>query len=55
MTDLPLTYTHFQIEQRGEGGNVVSLEVTGPLQETLIGLALKYAAASGPCPSCGMW
>lgn len=41
ISDLPLTYTHFQIESQGEGENEVSLEVTGPIQETLIGLALE--------------
>lgn len=41
INSLPLVYAHFQLEQRAESDNVVTLEVTGPLQDTLIGLALE--------------
>ena len=52
----PQAYAHFQLEQRGESDNVVMLEVTGPLQETLIGLALEVRRrlqSSAPAPGRG--
>jgi HAE1 family hydrophobic/amphiphilic exporter-1 len=41
ITALPMSHTYFQVERRGEEENVVALEVSGPLQETIIGLALE--------------
>lgn len=38
---LPLAHVHFQLERRGDSDNAVTLEVSGPDQETLIGLALE--------------
>jgi len=38
---LPLAHVHFQLERRGDSDNAVTLEVSGPHQETLIGLALE--------------
>jgi HAE1 family hydrophobic/amphiphilic exporter-1 len=40
IASLPQTYSHFQLERR-EGDNYVTVEVTGPEQETLISLALE--------------
>jgi HAE1 family hydrophobic/amphiphilic exporter-1 len=34
-------HVHFQLERRGDSDNAVTLEVSGPRQETLIGLALE--------------
>jgi HAE1 family hydrophobic/amphiphilic exporter-1 len=40
IASLPRTFSHFQLE-RQEGDNYVTVEVTGPEQETLISLALE--------------
>jgi HAE1 family hydrophobic/amphiphilic exporter-1 len=41
VSTLPSTHTHFQLERQGGTENVVTVEVSGPQQETLIGLALQ--------------
>jgi HAE1 family hydrophobic/amphiphilic exporter-1 len=38
---IPLSHSHFQLQRAGEGENAVSLEVSGPLQNTLISLAME--------------
>jgi HAE1 family hydrophobic/amphiphilic exporter-1 len=38
---LPSAHAHFQVEKRGESDNAVTIEVSGPSQDGLIGLALE--------------
>lgn len=50
ITALPLSQTYFQVERRGEDENVVTLEVSGPLQDTIIALALEVRRRLGALP-----
>jgi HAE1 family hydrophobic/amphiphilic exporter-1 len=43
-------HVHFQLERRGESSNVVTLEVSGPVQEALIKLALEVRARLASLP-----
>jgi HAE1 family hydrophobic/amphiphilic exporter-1 len=38
---LPLSHTYFQLERRGESDNVVTVQVSGQDQQTLLGLAME--------------